>query len=164
MGELIFNACLLLAFIAMTFYSGTIKIWHGFIGARYYPMFLLIVADVLFGIKTYKIFKNLPKEKRIIRINWEELKKPSVIRLLVAFLCMIIYVIILPIVGFFLGTFLCAGVLSYIIGLRKIIKLILVSLMITLIVYAVFVWGLNIMFPRGVVPIYYFNLWLEQLL
>ena len=49
-------------------------------------------------------------------------------------------------------------------GQRNPIKLLLASVVITLVIYAIFVWGLDVMVPRGKAPIYYFGLWLEMLI
>ena len=162
MGELIFNAGMLLFLILMTFYSGQIEIWNGDLGARIYPMCLLIIGDVIFLIKTIGVVKNLPsdKNKRKLFVNMD---KKTIIRLLLAFLAIILYAVLMTRVGFFIATALYAAAMSAILGLRNIPKLILASLAITLIIYIIFVWLLGISVPRGAGQLYYFGLWLETL-
>ena len=63
MGELIFNGFLLIFFAAMLVYSGQIEIWNGHVWARYWPMIILAVGVLLFAIKTWGVFRKLPKEE-----------------------------------------------------------------------------------------------------
>lgn len=162
MGELIFNAGMLVFFIAMTIYSSTISIWQGYVGARYWPMCLLIVADAIFFAKTFEIFKKLPKEER--KVDFSFIKDTKVQKLLLAFLLTIVYSAIMSYLGFFIATFLYAMCLSTILGLKSIPKLIGSSLVLTIAIYAIFVWALDIMVPRGIGPLYYLGLTLETLL
>lgn len=163
MGELIFNSGMLLFFIAMTIYSGKIEIWQDFFGARYWPMMLLIAADLIFAAKTHQIFKFMPVNERKLKINTSAFKEIGNQRLLLAFAITSMYAILLPYLGFFITTFLYAIGLSLILGLRHVLKLVSSSFVTTLGIYAIFVWGLDIMVPRGSGVLYYFGLWLETL-
>lgn len=162
MGELVFNAGMLLVFIAMTIYSGSIEIWQGYVGARYYPMFLLAVADIIFAVKTFGIYKKMPKEEK--RLDLSFASDPKIHKLLLSFVLTIAYAFVLQPLGFFIATFIYAMLLSVILGLKNIPKLVISSLVITAAIYAIFVWALDIMVPRGAGPLYYFGLWLETLL
>ena len=62
------------------------------------------------------------------------------------------------------STILFAMGLSWLLGMRNIPKMFLAALAVTALIYAVFVWGLDVMPPRGVGPIYEFSAWLEYLL
>ena len=66
--------------------------------------------------------------------------------------------------GFFLASLLYGIVMSAILGMRNPIKLVLISLSLTVAIYAIFVWALDIMVPRGAGSLYYFGLWLETLI
>lgn len=162
MGELLFNAGMLAVFLAMTVYSGSIEIWQGYVGARYYPMFLLTVADLIFTAKTIGIYKKLPKEER--KLDFSFLGETKIRKLLLSFVLTIVYAFILQPLGFFIATFLYAVALSAVLGLKNIPKLAISSFVITAAIYAIFVWALDIMVPRGSGPLYYFGLWLETLL
>lgn len=164
MGELVFNGILLVFFLAMTIYSTTIKVWQGFVGARYWPMVILIITVIIFAYKTVHIYKSLPAEKKNFKLNLSFLKDAGVKRLLASFLTVLIYASILEPLGFFLSTIILIMGMAFIIGLRDIGKLLLISFFITLGVYAVFVWGLDMMLPRGTGPIYNFGYWLEFLI
>ena len=63
-----------------------------------------------------------------------------------------------------LSTILFAMGLSWLLGMRSIPKMFLSALVVTAIIYAVFVWGLDVMPPRGIGPIYEFSSWLEYLI
>lgn len=162
MGELIFNGIMLVFFVAMTIYSGSIEIWQGYSGARYWPMVLLVIADLIFLLKTYKLLKTLPKEDRKVELGF--IKQKNVQKLLLAFVVTAAYAGIMELVGFVIATFLYAIALSMILGLHKPAKLVLSSFVITMAIYAIFVWGLDIMVPRGQGALYYFGLWLETLI
>lgn len=162
MGELIFNGVMLIFFVAMTIYGGSIEIWQGYTGARYWPMFLLVIADLIFLLKTYKIARNLPKEDR--KVDFGFIKQKNVQKLLLSFVITAAYAGIMELVGFVIATFLYAVALSVILGLRKPVKLVISSFAITMGIYAIFVWGLDIMVPRGQGALYYFGLWLETLI
>ena len=162
MGELIFNGGMLIFLLAMTVYSGSIEVWQGYVGARYWPMFLLVCADLIFIAKTVGILRKLPKEER--KLDMSFLKEGKTHRLLAAFALTIVYAGVMQILGFFIATIVYAMCLSAILGLRNLVKLFLSSLVITVVIYVIFVWALDIMVPRGAGPLYYFGLWLETLI
>lgn len=162
MGELIFNGGMLAFFLGMTAYCGTIEIWEGYVGARYWPMFLLVIADILFVAKTIEVYKKLPKEAK--KVDLSVFKATSTHRLLLAFAVTIGYTVIMEPLGFFLSSILYGIAISAILGMRNPIKLVLIGLGLSLLIYAIFVWALDIMVPRGADSLYYFGLWLETLL
>lgn len=162
MGELVFNGGMLVFLLAMTVNCGSIEIWEGYFGARYWPMMLLLAADLIFVAKTVSIYKKLPAESK--KVDLSVFKKASTHRLLLAFAATIGYFAIMELLGFFLSSILYAIVMSAILGLRHPLKLVLSSVCITLVIYAIFVWGLDIMVPRGRGGLYYFGLWLETLI
>lgn len=125
-------------------------------------MFLLVIADLLFLVKTVGIYKNLPKEAK--KVNLSVFKSPKTHKLLLAFAASIAYAFLMESLGFFLASILYGIVMSAILGMRNPIKLIVISLGLTVAIYAVFAWALDIMVPRGAGSLYYFGLWLEALL
>jgi hypothetical protein len=163
MGELIFNGAMLVFFIAMLIYSSQIAIWQGHIWARYWPMTLLVIAVILFGIKVVGIYKELPKEQR--KFSWEifGLKNKNVRLLLLSFAWLLVYVAVLPKLGFVLTTLLfCIG-MEMLLGAKFSLKTLLGAFAITITIYAIFTWGLGISVPRGVGRLYDFGKWLEYL-
>lgn len=163
MGELIFNGFMLLFFLAMTIYSGKIEIWRGYVGARYWPMFILILTDIIFLVKVIGLYKGMPKETKF-SLNVDFLKSKGTQRLIVSFVATITYVLVVEKLGFVISTILLGMVISFLLGLRHFGKLLLINTLITMGVYAIFVWGLNIIMPRGAGVIYKFGYWLEYLL
>ena len=162
MGELVFNGGMLAFFLAMTANCMTVEIWEGYVGARYWPLVLLVIADALFLAKTVGIYRKLPKSE--IKADFSFMKSAKIHRLLLAFIATIAYVAILEIVGYVIATVLFGMAMGAILGQRNPIKLLFASVVITLVIYAIFVWGLDVMVPRGKAPIYYFGLWLEMLI
>ena len=110
MGELIFNGFLLIFFAAMLVYSGQIEIWNGHVWARYWPMIILAVGVLLFAIKTWGVFRKLPKEELKFDIKIFGFKERNIQMLLVSFAWLIFYALILPKAGFIISTFIfCVG-------------------------------------------------------
>lgn len=64
---------------------------------------------------------------------------------------MICYVILVPIIGFFISTFIFAVAFMYMFNNKSIIKYIITSLVFVLIIYGVFDLLLNIWFPKGLI-------------
>ncbi len=164
MGELIFNGLLLVFFIATTIYSGKIEIWQNYYGARYWPMFFLIITDIIFAVKVFSIYKALPAEKKSFKLEVSFFKGKSVQRLLLSFIVIIIYVLIVEYLGFFISTILLGMSLSFLLGCKHIGKLFISNFTMTIAIYAIFVWGLKVMVPRGAGLLYYFGYWLEGLI
>lgn len=162
MGELVFNGGMLAFFLAMTANCMSIEIWEGYFGARYWPLLLLIIADLLFAAKTIGVYRKLPKDA--IKVDFSFMKSKAIHRLLLAFVATIAYAAIMELAGYVIATVLFGMAMGAILGQRNPIKLVLASLVITMVIYAIFVWGLDVMVPRGKAPIYYFGLWLEMLI
>ena len=104
MGELVFNGGMLAFFLAMTANCMTVEIWEGYVGARYWPLVLLVIADALFLAKTVGIYRKLPKSE--IKADFSFMKSAKIHRLLLAFIATIAYVAILEIVGYVIATIL----------------------------------------------------------
>lgn len=163
MGELIFNGFLLIASVVMLISSFQIPIWNDHVWARYWPMVILIFAVLLFAIKTWGVFRKLPKEELKFDINVFGFKEKNVQRLLISFVWMVFYALILPKAGFVIATFIfCVGMQLLLRG-KLGWQTFAAAFAITAAIYVVFVWGLGTSVPRGVGPLYNFGRWLEYL-
>ena len=163
MAELLFNALLLVFFIAMVIVGMDIRIVGDYWGARYYPVVLAGIAVILFAVKVARIWIALPKEKRKFSLEIFHFKESGVKRLLIGFALCAAYVLLLPYGGYLLTTFLFGASLSALLGATKIRQFVLAGLGITVPLYVVFCWGLNVLLPRGAGFLYYISLWIETL-
>lgn len=164
LGELVFNFILLIFFIVMFFCSMQIEIWNDYLGARYWPMMLIVLAIVLFVAKIVKIWRAMPKEEKgEKKVGVGKVKDREVIKLAAAFGLCLLYVFLLPTCGFLAATFLFAACFSRILGADKPLKMLTAGLCASAPIFMVFVWGLSIRLPRGIGIFYTVSLWLERL-
>lgn len=164
MGELLFNALLLLFFIVMGSYSFDIRIEGEHSGARYWPLVMIITICVLLVVKIWKIWKALPKEERKFHLGIFKLNEPGVQKLLLALGWLLLYIIALPYLGYALSTIIFFAGMAWLIGARKVPVILLSSIGVTIAVWAVFVWGLDVHPPRGVGFLEKISIWLEYLI
>ncbi len=163
MGELIFNVFMLVFFVIMLITSGSIEIWDGNYWARYWPMILLVFAVLLFTIKVYQVAKGMKKEDFKFKMEIFALKDKGVQKLLMAFAWLLIYATSMQFLGFIVATLLfCVG-MQYLLGKNFSAKTALNSLGITVLIYAIFVWGLGVSVPRGAGFLYDIGITLEYL-
>lgn len=162
-GELIFNLILLVFFAAMAIYSGQIEIKDGHTGARYWPMVMLAVIIILMLIKIVKIWRFLPQEQRKFNLGVFKLKEKGVQNLLLSMAWLLLYILVLPYAGFVLSTIILFAGMAWLTGGRKVLPILIASVGITLAVWAVFVWGLDVHPPRGFGILEDFSIWLEYL-
>ena len=163
MAELIFNGFLLIFFIAMFFYSTQITIWEGDVWARYWPMMILALAIIIFTIKVAGIVRKLPKEERKFSMDIFGFHEKNVQLLLISFAWAIFYGVILSEAGFIISTIVFATGMQMILGSKLSVKTVITSVVVTIFIYAVFVWGLGVSVPRGAGPLYDFGMWLEYI-
>ena len=163
MGELIFNGFMLVFFSVMLFFSTQITIRNDYYGARYWPMVLIVIAIVIFSIKVYRIWKKLPAEERKLNIGVFGLNEKGTQRLLMSFALTIAYAALLPYGGYILTTIIFGMLAAWLIGAENIGKMLLAGVGACVPVYAVFVWGLGVMPPRGAGFLYDISLWIERL-
>lgn len=165
LGELIFNGLLLIFFTAMLISSSNIRILQDDLASRYWPMTLLGAAVLIFAIKVWRIWRNLPKEEgRFHLVETFNLKEPGVQKLLAAITLLVTYVALLPYGGFILATTLFTVGMSYILGTKSIIKSLLTGIGVIIPIYVIFGWGLGVRLPRGVGALFHISLWLESLM
>ena len=165
-GEFIFNLFLLIALLVFWVDSFQIEVWNDYIGARYYPMVILSIAVILLLIKVIRAWKEIPPEKRQEDLQGLRgcLKIKGNQRLALAFLCFLLYVMLLPVAGFLLSTFLFGIAASWLLGAKKPLQLIAAGACSSLPLFMVFVWGLNFRLPRGTGVLYSVALFLENLI
>ena len=164
MGELIFHIILLIGIAVLFSNSFIIPIWDDDLLVQRWPQFFLVLAFVIIAYKSITIWKKIPAaEKRFDPVKVFGLKDRGIQKLLITFVGLILYVVLLKYLGFFIMTIVFAAFISLMLGAKP-IRALLVGMGVTIVIYAIFVWGLNVRPPRGAVPIYYFSLWLERLL
>jgi len=161
MAELIFNAILFVFFVIMLIISGQITIWRGYVGARYWPMTLLVAVVILLAINIYKIMKKDPFKDKI---SAGLLSEKATLRFLAGVASGIAYAFILPYLGFMISSIMYGMVLSWLLGAGKLKNMVLASVGVCIPIYAVFVWALDIILPRGAGIFFNFSIWLEMLL
>jgi len=154
--ELIVNVLLLAASVFTFWYVGaTMPLSSpGELGAEQWPQLLLIMLIIALCYNLFNFFRKNKKEA--ITASFADFF-PSIFRLFKSklFLGMIILVVMAAIyepLGFITTCFLFMVSYGFLLGAKKPIKLILISLLIMLILYVVFGVLLSLMLPRGYVP------------
>ncbi len=164
MGELLFNALMLLFFLVMGSYTMDIRIEGEHAGARYWPLVMIGLIVILLAVKIWKIWKALPREERRFSIGIFKLNEPGIQKLLLSMAWLLAYIIALPYTGYVLGTLLFFAGMAWLIGARKVPVIVLSSIGVTAAVWAIFVWGLGVHPPRGVGILENISIWLEYLI
>lgn len=164
MGELAFNALLFLACVILTIYGTQIPISGSDVLARYWPIGILVVLMILFAFRLVKIWQGIPAEKRSFKTDFKWLKSPALIRLLLSCVWLILYAWALPYAGYVLATYVFCMGLMVLLGARSVPKILCMSLVLTVALFAVFSWGLRVSLPRGIGPLEGFGKWLEYLI
>ncbi|WHH61200.1 tripartite tricarboxylate transporter TctB family protein [Petroclostridium sp. X23] len=150
--ELLFNAALMLFFMYCFFYVGSTapKPETGVMNGAQWPQMLLVLLVVFLCINMYNIFKRTSKEeknfKSITDINFKEFYKS---KLLIGMTILLFYAFLLEYVGFILSSFIASVLYSRLLGEKRIVKLLVYSLLSVVILYFLFSRGLDIMLPRG---------------
>jgi len=154
--ELIVNVVLFAASVFTFWYVGATMPLSppGELGAEQWPQLLLIMLIIAIGYNIFSFFRKNKKEA--IAASFADFF-PGILRLLKSrlFIGMIILVVMAVIyepLGFITTCFLFMVAYGILLGAKKPIKLILISLFIMLILYIVFGVLLSLMLPRGYVP------------
>lgn len=164
MGELVFNVLLFLAFLFLAINSLTIPIQGTDYLVRYWPLAILVILMILMAYKIYGIVMKMKAENKKFGVDLSFLKTAPVIRLMLACAWLIVYAWALPYVGYVIATIVfCIG-LMYLLGVRNFVKALLASLAVTIVLFAIFSWGLDVSLPRGYGPLEGFGKWLEYLI
>lgn len=164
MGELLFNLLLLVFFIVMGGFSMEIRMEGEHTGARYWPLVMIATIILLLVIKIVKIWKALPKEERKFSLSIFKLHEPGIQKLLLSLGWLLLYILTLPYAGYALTTILFFAGMAWLIGARKVPVIVLSSIGVTAVVWAIFVWGLDVHPPRGVGFLEQVSIWLEYLI
>jgi len=154
--ELIVNVLLLAASVFTFWYVGATmpSSAPSELGAEQWPQLLLIMLIIATCYNLFNFFRKNKKED--ITASFADFF-PGILRLVKSklFLGMIILVVMAAIyepLGFLTTCLLFMVSYGFLLGARKPLKLILVSLLITFILYVVFGVLLSLMLPRGYIP------------
>ncbi len=164
MGELIFNILLLAFFVVMFINGTTIETWGEHASAMYWPQTILALLIVLLAVNIVTAYRKIPVEERGLQLKSFTFKVPGVEKLLTAFGLLAAYAILLAYGGFIVTSFVFCVCFSRLLGEKRISRLIIFSASAVLILYGIFLYGLEILLPRGVGFFRTFSLMAESLL
>lgn len=132
------------------------------LGAAFWPRIVLFLMIILLG---FNIKNNLSKKKSEKdseeKLNLAEFFKS---KLFIGILIIIAMALLLPKLGFIPVCLLFLVSYGCLLGEKNIVKLIIISLIVTIILYIVFQGGLNIRLERGIGPLRKFALSLESII
>ncbi|MDC7230113.1 MAG: tripartite tricarboxylate transporter TctB family protein [Sphaerochaetaceae bacterium] len=161
MGNILFNAVLILIFLVLGVNSITAQIPSDQSDVRSWPMVIIITILVLLVSKTVLVWKSIPAAEK--KFDFSIFKQRNVQMLLLMFGWIILFAAVLPIVGYLISTLIfCIGV-TWILGARNWWKMVLTSVVITLVLFSIFAWSLGIHPPRGIGMFEVFSKWAEYL-
>lgn len=161
--ELVFNAALAIFFIYCFFYVGitTPDNTAGQLDGAQWSQGLLAVLVILLIVNIIKIIKNKDNTKtKVISFN---IKGIITNKLFIGIALLLVYSIALSRTGFLLTSFILVFLYSYLLGERKIIRMILTSALSVIALYLLFDRVLDIMLPRGTGIFRTFALFIESL-
>ncbi len=161
--ELLFNAALLIVAI-VCFVNITIvapEPIQGNMNAAQWPQLIFGLLAICLVANMIKVFINTPKEQR----NLEPLKQIKLSKILKshvtwAFVTLFATIPALNVLGFFPTGLIFCCIFTYLFGERKPLRIILAAVIITLVLYVLFI-NLNIMLPRGMGFLRSFHLFTE---
>jgi putative tricarboxylic transport membrane protein len=122
--------------------------------AALFPRMISFLLLFLIGINTVRIFiqaSNSPSDEKAVPIFEPEGRK----RLALMFVCFVAYVIALSILGYYVSTPLALLVFFFILGVRKPIPLILLSIGTTVFIWYAFAILLKVVLPVGKFGLYF---------
>lgn len=164
MGELVFNVFLAIIDVIAIIGCFSIQIIDQPM-ARFWPLGIFAALLVMLVVKIIGLWKKLPEEEKQSAkgLAFLKLKNPRIIRLVLAFILSIIYACLLPCLGYLVCTIIYGTGMAFLLEGKYWWKNILISFVITAILYALFTWGLGIHPARGVGVFAKFSKWLEYL-
>lgn len=125
---------------------------------------LIILLEFTLILNIIKIIRSESKTGQKNEVSAKfELKSLLTNKLLIGVIALFAYALILDYSGFILGTILFCIAYIRLLGEKRIPRLILFSIVISLVLYFLFQMGLDIRLPRGVGPLRDFALMLETL-
>ncbi len=149
--ELIYNGILLVFFIFCYFYVGVTmpKSASTELGADNWPQIILVLLIIFLAINMYKVYKGNKDIAFKDLFKGFNIKSFVKNKLFVGIVLVFLMALILDIVGFIPTCFLFIIAYGYLVGEKRILRLILSSIAVTIILYIIFSIGLDIMLPRG---------------
>ena len=133
------------------------------LGAAFWPRIILTLLMILLVVNIVNVVKKSKAEGKspLAGIDVAGFFKS---KLLVGILIVFVFALLLPYIGFIPGCFIFLVAYGYLLGDHKIVMSIIRSLIITLVIYALFQGALDIMLARGVGPFRDFALFFEMAL
>ena len=162
MAELTFNAILALISVIAMLGCLSIPIPEQPL-ARYWPMTILCALFIMLSLKVAALWKKIPSEERKAGLSFLHLEDKNIQRLIAAFVAAVLYAIALSYVGYIVATLVFGVVMVFLLGGKNMYKNILITLLITALLYAVFTWGIRIHPARGIGVFAKFSKWLEYM-
>lgn len=133
------------------------------LGAAFWPRIILALMIILLVVNTINVIKKMKSEngKIAIHIDFKGFIKS---KLFVGMILVATMAIIMQYIGFIPSCFLFLSSYGYLLGEKRIPKLLLFSIVITFVLYIIFQGALDIMLARGVGVFRNFALMIEGLL
>jgi putative tricarboxylic transport membrane protein len=136
----------------------------GELSGSQYPQIIIILLEVFLIINIIKIIKGTPKaDKNLKSITSVDYKGFYKSKLILGIAILLAYAFAMDYLGFLIGTFLFVMAYAWLLGEKRIKNLLLYSVLISVILYILFSFGLDVMLPRGVGPLRDFALMLESI-
>ena len=162
MGEIIFDIIMLVTAGVMAISALQLNVSAGDLSAKFWPFSILAALLILLAIKLFTLVKHLKPEEKTI--DFSILKQKNVQYLLMAFALLFSYAFALPYLGYIISSFLFCIIMEWILGLRSVGKSLLFAAIITMVLFAIFAWGLGVHPPRGIGVFEDFSKWAEYLI
>lgn len=147
--EIIFNAILILFFIYAYFYIGVNapESPANQIDGIEWPRMILVLLIGFMIINFYRLIKDAKKSGQAnFKLDVKELVKN---KLFMGSVLLLLYSYALNYTGFLVSSFLMFMGYSYLLGEKRVSRLIPVSILTVIVMYVLFSYGLDIMLPRG---------------
>jgi hypothetical protein len=161
--ELVFNVALAIFFIYCFFYVGitTPDNTAGQLDGAQWSQGLLAMLVILLIINIIKIIKN--KDSKPTKVVSLSIKSIFTNKLFIGIALLLVYSIALSRTGFLFTSFILVFLYSYLLGEKRVIRMILTSALSVIVLYLLFNRALDIMLPRGTGIFRTFALFIESL-
>jgi len=146
-GELIFP-CIIILYILL-YYFTDIAPFHS---DTHIKAFVLLIMGALLALLALQIVVLLIDREFVhsLRFRVSELFPLVKDQILALVLCTAVYLLLIPVAGFFLMTFIYFVVVLWFLNIRKKLVLLFVPLIYNAVMFYIFDYLLNVRFPRGV--------------
>jgi len=161
--ELLFNAALAIFFIYCFFYVGitTPDNTAGQLDGAQWSQGLIVMLVILLIVNIIKIIKNKDTTRTtVISFN---IKAIISNKLFLGIALLLIYAMALSKTGFLLTSFILVFLYNYLLGEKRVIRMVLISALSVIVLYLLFNRALDIMLPRGTGVFRTFALFIESL-